>query len=274
MPFVAEAAGPLTVEARLRWLDECEAVIRPAQAHIASPYEVWREERAAAEKSGVPIFDGFAAFQEFDEAEKSGAFSILREAERLTSRSRRSSYGHPFDNFSKEAALINIALGLNLQAEDMPLIEILRKVARQTHCHKRDNLTDIAGYAQTRMLVEEEKERRREIAPLPASEPSPDLPLKVAGDTGSPKADEANLPEKPQLEKEKWEESTVELAQMMPAKAGGRKPTNDQIDRRQPTFQCQSGESTQFSRERGASGTEAKTEDPGVAPAASRQDPG
>lgn len=164
LPFVAEAAGHLPIEARLRWLGECEVVIRSAQAALASPWEIWRQERAAAEQAGLPIYDGFRAFQEFDAAEKSGAFSILREAERLTSRSRRSSYGHPFDNFSKEAALVNAAFGLNLQPGDMALIEILRKVARQTHCHKRDNLTDIAGYAQTRMLVEEERERRAALA--------------------------------------------------------------------------------------------------------------
>jgi len=92
--------------------------------------------------------------------------SILAEATRLTEGDRQESYGHPLDNFSKEAALISAAFthklrpGVAFEAEDIGLIEILRKVARQTHQRKRDNLVDIAGYASCAHRVEVERAAR------------------------------------------------------------------------------------------------------------------
>ena len=90
--------------------------------------------------------------------------SILLEAETLTNHDRRSAYGHPLDDYTRTAALFNAAFGHKLkepmQAEDMMLAMILVKVSRQVHQPKRDNLTDIAGYANCIDLSFTEREVR------------------------------------------------------------------------------------------------------------------
>lgn len=90
--------------------------------------------------------------------------SILLEAHRLTTKDRHNDYGHPLDDFSILAALLNARFGHKLKtqfvAEDMPEVFICAKMARQVHKHKRDNIVDIAGYANTLDMVVTERERR------------------------------------------------------------------------------------------------------------------
>lgn len=96
--------------------------------------------------------------------------SILSEATRLTEGVRQADYGHPLDNFGLEAELVTAAFRKKLApgevftAEDISIFQILVKVARQRHRHKRDNLVDIAGYASCAQRVVEERERREGIA--------------------------------------------------------------------------------------------------------------
>ncbi len=85
--------------------------------------------------------------------------SILLEAERLTSGDRQDDYGHPRDDFEKAAHMWTAILTNKLRpdekidAREVPLCMIAVKLARQSHRHKRDNLVDIAGYAQTAAMV-------------------------------------------------------------------------------------------------------------------------
>lgn len=93
--------------------------------------------------------------------------SILQEAERLINGDRRGSYGHPLDNFTNTADLLNTFLHAKLKtkltAEDVAMIMVLLKLAREMNAHKRDNLTDAAGYLGCLEKVIDERARRLEI---------------------------------------------------------------------------------------------------------------
>ena len=92
-------------------------------------------------------------FKQFD--------SICDEAKEITSGERMDQYGHPKQNFKNIASLwnayINNRVGPNrtrtldnlLKPEDVSMMMILFKVAREQNGHKRDNVVDIAGYART-----------------------------------------------------------------------------------------------------------------------------
>lgn len=92
--------------------------------------------------------------------------SILQEAQRIVHGDRGEAYGHPMDNFGQTADFwttlfaAKLREGVRFTAEDVALAMIQVKVSRQTHVPKRDNLVDIAGYAETHQMVTEERVRR------------------------------------------------------------------------------------------------------------------
>ena len=77
--------------------------------------------------------------------------NILHEAGAITSQRQRA-YGHPVVNFQRIADFWNIQLANKLSApitaRDVGLMMISVKLAREIHAPARDNLIDIAGYAQ------------------------------------------------------------------------------------------------------------------------------
>lgn len=93
-----------------------------------------------------------------------GDESILEEAYRLTHGLRNASYGHPFDDYTRTAALITAMLSHKLSApltaEDAALIQCCVKLSRHQHSQKRDNMTDLAGYAWVAWACTEERQRR------------------------------------------------------------------------------------------------------------------
>jgi len=108
-------------------------------------------EHAVAAGLGYPMFDA-ATFQPLAE-------TILEEAQRLVYGDRQASYGHPIDDFRRTAAMwtgmLSDRLTGPLGPEDVALMMILVKVSRECHKPKRDNVTDIAGYAATLAMVRE-----------------------------------------------------------------------------------------------------------------------
>jgi hypothetical protein len=92
--------------------------------------------------------------------------TILEEAQRLVHGDRGSAYGHPLDDFTKSALIATGVLydklkpGIQIEAEDIPLIMNGIKMSRETNSPKRDNRTDGAGYWETLDMVREERERR------------------------------------------------------------------------------------------------------------------
>ena len=92
--------------------------------------------------------------------------TILEEAQRLVYGDRQNAYGHPFDDFTRTAAIVTAILGDKLKdgeqvvAEEIGLIQMAVKISRQVNHPKRDNMVDAAGYAATTQMVIEERKRR------------------------------------------------------------------------------------------------------------------
>lgn len=89
-----------------------------------------------------------------------------REAERLVLGDRQASYGHPIDNFTANAHMWTGTLYYKLQPnevitpEDVALMMLQVKVAREINVKKRDNITDSHGYLMTYQMVLDEKRKR------------------------------------------------------------------------------------------------------------------
>lgn len=92
---------------------------------------------------------------------------ISLEAARLVAGPRQGAYGHPAEDFSRTGwlwagVLAEWAVGCAekhtiepIPAHLVGLCQVTLKISRQINAHKRDNLVDIAGYAETVRLVEE-----------------------------------------------------------------------------------------------------------------------
>ena len=74
--------------------------------------------------------------------------TILEEAAKCVTGPRRRDYGTPDENFGLIASLWSVQLKHEVTPMQVALCLILLKVARQANSPKRDNLVDIAGYAQ------------------------------------------------------------------------------------------------------------------------------
>ena len=84
--------------------------------------------------------------EEFDKPE----YSVLLEAHSLVTGPRSKAYGTPQDNFSRWRNLAQASgrPGLaDISAEDIAVLMILGKIARDTNVPKNDNIVDVAGYA-------------------------------------------------------------------------------------------------------------------------------
>lgn len=82
--------------------------------------------------------------------------NILHEADKLVHGDRGNDYGSPREDFERTAKLMSAVLGTSVTAEQVPLLMMCVKLSRQCHKPKRDNLVDIAGYAETAGMLEEE----------------------------------------------------------------------------------------------------------------------
>ena len=72
---------------------------------------------------------------------------ILDEAKKIVYE-KNAIYGQSEDNFAVTASLWSAYLGKPIQPEDVGMMLILMKVASERYMHKKDNLVDIAGYAE------------------------------------------------------------------------------------------------------------------------------
>ncbi len=81
--------------------------------------------------------------------------SILLEAEKIVNGERRSDYG-PSESFGKMAQVYNELWGGNLTGKDFVRMLMIVKLVRESFKHKRDNLTDLAGYTELLNRLEDE----------------------------------------------------------------------------------------------------------------------
>ena len=81
--------------------------------------------------------------------------TILEEAGRIVNGERREAYGDVRTSFMRIADLWSAYLGHQVTVSDVAHMMILMKVSRNAKNFKRDNLTDICGYARcAEMLLE------------------------------------------------------------------------------------------------------------------------
>lgn len=87
---------------------------------------------------------------------------ILLEALRITKEDRQNQYGPPNQDFARTAALWSALFADKMttpfEARDVAMAMICLKLSRETHQKKRDNSTDIAGYARCLHLCNESTE--------------------------------------------------------------------------------------------------------------------
>jgi hypothetical protein len=137
----------------LRALLDCDAVV---------VLPGWRRSKGAtlevhvAQTLGLPVLDAYSLNPITE--------SVTQEAHRLVEGDRGADYDHPLDNFRKTAVVWTGILDQKLRApiteEEVGLLMVGVKLAREAHHHKRDNLVDVSGYAQTVQMVIEERVRR------------------------------------------------------------------------------------------------------------------
>jgi hypothetical protein len=104
-------------------------------------------EMAIAKELGLETYDA-VTMKPFDE-------TCVQEAQRIVYSNRRADYGHPATDFKRTAALWSIILDSQVDSRDVGLCMIALKMSRQLNKPKRDNLVDIAGYAETINMIDE-----------------------------------------------------------------------------------------------------------------------
>lgn len=74
--------------------------------------------------------------------------TFFDEADRLVNTERQSDYGDPSINLQRIAAVVSTVLNREISAQEIALIFLAVKLCREGANHKRDNLLDIACYAE------------------------------------------------------------------------------------------------------------------------------
>lgn len=82
--------------------------------------------------------------------------TILQEAQRLVHGNRGADYGHPIDDYTRTGRMWGAILGIpDIDPRICCLMMAAMKISRETNKHKRDNLTDLSGYAECASMVAE-----------------------------------------------------------------------------------------------------------------------
>lgn len=90
--------------------------------------------------------------------------STLEEAQRLVHGPRQADYGHPFDDYTRTGRIWEAILGLEpgrIPPHIACLMMAAVKMSRQVNVPKRDNMVDMAGYAECGEMCVREGEARR-----------------------------------------------------------------------------------------------------------------
>lgn len=90
--------------------------------------------------------------------------NILQEAEKAVYGDREANYGSVLENFTTVAKLWSVVAKVELTPEQVGLMMVQLKVARQMNKPLRDNLVDGAGYFATLEKMEEERKGNTAIS--------------------------------------------------------------------------------------------------------------
>ena len=116
---------------------------------------VW-EEAIARKMRGIPCFDASEPRDPVAFMAERAPETILQEAQRLVHGNRGADYGHPIDDYTRTGRMWGAILGIpDIDPRTACLMMAVMKVSREVNKHKRDNLTDLAGYAECASMVAE-----------------------------------------------------------------------------------------------------------------------
>jgi hypothetical protein len=80
--------------------------------------------------------------------------TILQEAQRLVHGDRGAAYGHPIEDYTRTGRMWGAILGLpDIDPRICALMMAAMKLSREAHKPKRDNRTDLAGYAECADMI-------------------------------------------------------------------------------------------------------------------------
>jgi hypothetical protein len=82
----------------------------------------------------------------------------------LAREDRDDSYGHPYENFKRTAALWGAYLGICIDPRDVPILYSLGKFSREKNGHDFDNPADVCGYMDGLQRTHDEMMRRENEA--------------------------------------------------------------------------------------------------------------
>lgn len=140
------------VEHDMVLIRSCDAIaMLPGWDGDGARGSVW--ERAIALLLGLSVYDAHAPVRP---TPRLPAETILQEAQRLVHGDRGDAYGHPAIDYGRTGRMWGAILGTpDIDPRICCLMMGAVKISREVQGHKRDNLTDLAGYAECAAMVAE-----------------------------------------------------------------------------------------------------------------------
>jgi hypothetical protein len=109
----------------------------------------WRASRGARDELYVARACGLAVLDACEMGPLAEE-TVLEEAQRLVHGDRGAAYGHPIDDFARTGRIWGAILGIpDVPPEKVGLCMVGVKLSREVNAPRRDNRTDVAGYAET-----------------------------------------------------------------------------------------------------------------------------
>jgi nucleoside 2-deoxyribosyltransferase len=140
------------LQAAMRW--DIETVIHSDRVVVLPGWHAshgCQVEVMVADSIGIPVL----SYPNLTPAEPE---SVCAEADRIVGGARRSTYGHPWENFLSTGLMWEGITGHSFTPEQVALMLIALKMSRLvTSPDHRDSVVDIAGYAKTLSLVQQRR---------------------------------------------------------------------------------------------------------------------
>lgn len=137
-------------------LRQCDAIaLLPGWDGANARGSVWERE-VGQRLLGLAVYGADSVIPAENVCPKRQPETILEEAQRLVHGERQAAYSHPIDDYTRTGRMWGAILGIgDIDPRICCLMMAAMKISRETHKHKRDNLTDLAGYAACAKMVAE-----------------------------------------------------------------------------------------------------------------------